>query len=73
MMHSTCPLTAEEGKHLIFVPSALSTFVHLFQIYLDVTNCLCNFSSQSLNLIKLPTITILYLEAFWVFAASLFI
>lgn len=28
---------------------------------------------QSLNLIKLPTITILYLEALWVFVATLYI
>lgn len=73
VMPSTCPLTAEKGRNLIFAPSALGTSVRLFHIYLDITDCFCNFSSQSLNLIKLPTITILYLEALRVFAASLFI
>ena len=62
MLHSAC-LTQKRGKNLIFIPSALGTFEYLFQIYLDTTNCLCNTSPQSLNLIKLPTINILCLEA----------
>lgn len=73
MMHDACPLTQKRGKNLIFIPSALGRFEYLFQIYLDITNWLHNTSPRTLNLIKLPTINILYLETLWTFVAFFFI
>lgn len=73
MMHDACPLTQKRGKNLIFIPSALGTFEYFFQIYLDITNWLHNTSPRSLNLIKLPTINILCLEALWTFVVLFFI
>ena len=60
------------NKETLFVTCALGKCEHLFQTYLDVTNWFCNSSPQSLNLIKLPTITILYLEALWIVVTSLY-
>lgn len=57
---------------MLFVTFALGKFEHLFQTYLDITNWFCNSSPQSLNLIKLLTITILYLEALWIVVPSLY-
>lgn len=57
---------------MVFVTFAPGKFEHLVQIYLDITNWLCNSSPQSLNLIKLPAVTILYLQALWIFATSLY-
>lgn len=72
IMCNVFPHCIKENKEMIFVTCALGKFEHLFQIYLDITNWFCNSSPQSLNLIKLPTITILYLEALWIFATSLY-
>lgn len=57
---------------MISVTCAPGKFEHLFQIHLDITNWYCNSSPQTLNFIKLPTTTILYLEALWIFATSLY-
>lgn len=62
----------KKNKGVIFVTCALGKFEHLFQIHLAITNCFCNSSPQSWNLIKLPTTTILYLEALWISVTSLY-
>lgn len=69
---SVFPHCLTGNKETLFVTCALGKFEHLLQTYLDKTNWFCNSSPQSLNLIKLPTITILFLEALWIFVTSLY-
>lgn len=69
---SVFPRGLTGNKETLFVTCALGKCAHLFQTYLDITNWFCNSSPQSLNLIRLPTITILYLEALWIVVTSLY-